>query len=115
MLYKATQNGDLLDILDDPQFVRETRCGRIVCCNEGSAQGVILSDDATIAHIADKSDFTEDYPTVTLTAIDREEFLDLAEMLGREVPPHIEDVAIYKTKLDDLTEAVLEMSEQVYV
>ena len=120
MYYKLLQNGQTVRIVERQSFLRwQDKNGMLVPCDAEYANG-ILGTDGVAYHV-------EGLPEIplagieTVQEIDRAEYIALADALGVEVEPKIEDVPILRTQLREQTErnefiedCLLEMSEAVY-
>ena len=119
MYYKIVI-GEEITLADHLDFIRELPNGTVVRCRQDNANGITL--DGTNYHADGLPAFpTAEYDTVTVEQITRAEYLSLADALGVDVAPSVEDVPILREKLaeqtersDMLEECLLEMSEIVY-
>ncbi len=119
MYYKIT-NGARITLADKLEYIRELPNGTVVRCRVDNANGITLN--GVNYHLDGCPAFPEgDYETVTATEISRTEYLALADALGVEVAPKVEDVPILREQVkaqternDMLEECLLEMSQEVY-
>lgn len=90
MSYKLLLNGDIVDAVKDPCFVRyDARLGLFLACQEEVAQGIAAHDGSTYWHLEGLSEFGVDgYETVSAAPVDREEAQAIMEALdaGKPVP-----------------------------
>ena len=90
MSYKLLLNGDIVDAVKDPCFVRyDTRLGLFLACKEEEAQGIAAHDGSTYWHLEGRSEFGVDgYETVSSVPVDREEAQAIMAALdaGKPVP-----------------------------
>ena len=120
MYYKLLQNGQVVRILERQCFLRwQEKHGMLVPCDEAYASG-ILGTDGVAYHV----DGLPEIPLAgieTVQEIDRAEYIALADALGVEIKPKIEDVPILRAQIkvqtarnDFLEDCLLEISEEVY-
>lgn len=119
MYYKIIHDEEIL-LADKLDTIREQANGAVVRCNPEHANGVTLNGENY--HVDGMPAFpTADYDTVTVEEVTRAEYLALADDLGVEVEPSVEDVPILREQLaeqternDMIEECLLEMSEIIY-
>ncbi|MBQ7545334.1 MAG: hypothetical protein IJT41_00010 [Clostridia bacterium] len=120
MYYKLLQNGQVVRVVERQSFLRwQEKHGMLVPCDEAYASG-ILGTDGVAYHV----DGLTEIPLAgieTVQEIDRAEYIALADALGVEIEPKIEDVPILRAQLqaqsernDFIEDCLLEMSEAVY-
>lgn len=119
MYYKITHGEEIL-LADKLDYICEQTNGMVVRCNSEHANGITL--DGENYHVDGLPAFpTAEYDTVTVEEISRAEYLALADELGVEVAPSVEDVPILREQLqaqaernEFIEDCLLEMSEAVY-
>ena len=98
MYYKIT-NGDEVMLADKLSYICELTNGTVVRCREDNANGITF--DGTNYHVDGLPAFpTAEYDTVTVEEVTRAEYLALADELGIEVAPSIEDGALALARAD---------------
>ena len=98
MYYKIVIGGELT-IADKLDFIRELPNGTVVRCRQDNANGITL--DGVNYHADGLPAFpTAEYDTVTVEEITRAEYLSLADILGVEVAPSVEDGALALARAD---------------
>lgn len=98
MYYKIT-NGEQIMIADHTHYIRELPNGTVIRCREENANGITL--DGINYHVDGLPAFpTAAYDTVTVEEITRAEYLSLADALGVEVAPSVEDGALALARAD---------------
>ena len=98
MYYKITID-DAIGIADRLNYIREQENGIIVRCRQDNANGITF--DGTNYHVDGLPAFpTAEYDTVTVEEITRAEYLALADELGVEVAPSVEDGALALARAD---------------
>ena len=99
MYYKLLQNGQAVRLVERQSFLRwQERHGMLVPCDAEYANG-ILGTDGVAYHV----DGLPEIPLAgieTVQEIDRAEYIALADALGVEIKPKIEDVPILRAKID---------------
>lgn len=83
MYYKVIQNQKVIDVLDSLRYVKYQLKHRILllCDNKAEAQGVLSSSGNTAYHTSEYLPFPcDDFPTVTLEEITKEEYESLARL-----------------------------------
>ena len=98
MHYKLLQNGQAVRIVERQCFLRwQEKHGMLVPCDESYASG-ILGTDGVAYHV----DGLPEIPlesVETVQEIDRAEYIAMADALGVEIEPKIEDVPIMRAKI----------------
>lgn len=98
MYYKILQNGQAVRIVEKQSFLRwQEKHGMLVPCDEAYASG-ILGTDGISYHV----DGLPEIPLAgieTVQEIDRAEYIALADALGVEIKPKIEDVPILRAQI----------------
>ena len=98
MYYKIVIGAQIV-LADKLEYIRELPNGTVVRCRLGNANGITL--DGTNYHADGLPAFpTAEYDTVTVEAITRAEYLALADALGTEVAPSVEDGALALARAD---------------
>ena len=98
MYYKIT-HGEQIVLADRLDYIRELPNGTVVRCKQDDANGVTLG--GVNYHVDGLPVFpTAEYDTVTVEAISRAAYLALADELGVEVAPSVEDGALALARAD---------------
>ena len=98
MYYKIVID-DQIRLADKLEFIRELPNGTVVRCREDKANGITL--DGTNYHADGLPAFpTAEYDTVTVEEITRAEYLSLADALGVDAAPSVEDGALALARAD---------------
>lgn len=98
MYYKITI-GSVVTLADTLHYIREQANGAVVRCREDQANGITL--DGVNYHVNGLPAFpTANYDTVTVEPVSRAEYLSLADALGLEAAPSIEDGALALARAD---------------
>ncbi|MBR5014261.1 MAG: hypothetical protein IKY16_06610 [Bacteroidales bacterium] len=87
--YKVIQSGKVIDVLQNPVFVKKSTRGHIISCDVSEASGVVSSDCSLIWHIAGKEVIPNtDWQDAELADIDEVEYKELYTLLdlGAEIP-----------------------------
>lgn len=72
--YKVVLNDKIIDVLENPTWVKQSKNGLIVLCDVSEATGIVSSDSETILHIEGKTPFSNtEYQDVILTDITEDE------------------------------------------
>lgn len=81
--YKFISNDKIIDVLEDPVWVKKSKNNLIVRCDVKEAMGVVSSDMSTILHIVGAQDFPEGtYDEVAVADITEDEYEELKILLG---------------------------------
>ena len=82
MYYKVIQNQKVIDVLDSLRYVKYQLKHRILLlCDMAEAQGVLSSKGNTAYHTSEYLPFPcDDFPTVTIEEITKEEYESLARL-----------------------------------
>lgn len=98
MYYKLLQNGQAVRIVERQSFLRwQDKHGMLVPCDEEYASGILGTDG-----VAYQVDGLPEIPLAgieTVQEIDRAEYIALADALGVEVKPKVEDVPILRAQI----------------
>ena len=98
MYYKIT-HGSVVTLAEKLDYIRERENGVVVRCRQDNANGITLN--GTNYHADSLPAFpTADFDTVTVEEITRAEYLALADELGIEVAPSVEDGALALARAD---------------
>ena len=98
MYYKITHGSEIMPA-DKLDYIRELSGGTVVRCKPDDANGITLG--GTNYHVDDLPAFpTAEYDTVTVEEISRAEYLALADALGVDVAPSVEDGALALARAD---------------
>ena len=98
MYYKIVV-GEQIVIADRIDYIRELPNGTVVRCKRDNANGITL--DGVNYHADGLPAFpTAAYTTVSVEAITRAEYLALADALGMEAAPSVEDGALALARAD---------------
>lgn len=87
--YKFISDGNIIDALENPVWIKQDSKGRIVRCDVQDAIGVLSSDMSTVYHIAGAKDFkNESFPEISVADITADEYEELKVLLnlGASVP-----------------------------
>jgi hypothetical protein len=99
MKYKIIQNNKVIDVVQNPRFVRFLSSGHIALTDKSSAHGVIGSDTKTIYSF----DLRQGYLKVSIEKINSEEFNRLQSLLNSE-----QSVSANESALAEAKKSVLE-------
>ena len=98
MYYKITHGSDIM-LAEKIDYIREKGNGTVIRCRQENANGITLNGENY--HVDGLPAFpTAEYDTVTVDAITRTEYLSLADALGVEVAPSVEDGALALARAD---------------
>lgn len=98
MYFKITHGSETY-VSDKLDCIREQANGAVVRCKPEHANGITLNGENY--HVDGLPAFpTADYDTVTVEEITRAEYLALADDLGVEVEPSVEDGALALARAD---------------
>ena len=98
MYYKIVI-GEQIVIADKLDYIRELPNGTVVRCKRENANGITLNGENY--HADGLPAFpTAEYDTATVEEITRAEYLSLADALGVEVAPSVEDGALALARAD---------------
>lgn len=78
MMYKIIQNNEVIDVVENPRFVRFLASGYIALTDKSSAQGIVSSDAQTLYSFTARRGYTK----VTIEEITKEEFSRLKSLLN---------------------------------
>lgn len=87
--YKVIESGKVIDVLQNPIFVKKSTRGHIISCDISEAAGVVSSDCNSIRHIAGRDEIPDtDWKDAELADIDETEYKELCTLLdlGAEIP-----------------------------
>lgn len=87
--YKFISNGNIIDALENPVWVKQDKKGNIVRCGIKEAMGVLSSDMSTVLHIAGAKEFSgETFTEISIADITANEYEELKILLnlGASVP-----------------------------
>lgn len=81
--FKVICDGNVIDVLDEPVWVRCSRKNRLIRCDVRDAMGVVASD-GEILHILGMAEFADGllYKDVAVADIDENEYEELKTLLG---------------------------------
>ena len=106
MFYKILKNNEIIDIQNKLIYVRKSRSGTIVCCSLSNANGIALEDG--IYHLNGLPEFPlGTYETVEANEITKNEYIELAQQLGIDVP---EAIPTQEERITALEDAMLEVA-----
>lgn len=82
--YKFISNDKIIDVLEDPVWVKQSVNNLIVRCDVKEAMGVVSSDMSTILHISGAKEFSDgnSYDEVSVADITVDEYEELKVLLG---------------------------------
>jgi hypothetical protein len=81
--YKFISDGNIIDAIEDPVWVKENSHNIIVRCDIREATGVVSSDMSSILHIAGTKDFSDDsYAEIAIADITKDEYEELKVLLN---------------------------------
>ena len=105
MFYKIIKDNQIIDIQKNLTYVRKSRSGTIVCCGLKNANGIALENG--IYHLNGLPEFPlGTYETVEADEITKNEYIELAQQLGIDVP---EAIPTQEERIAALEEAMLEV------
>lgn len=87
--YKVIESGKVVDVLQNPLFVKKSARGHIISCDVSEATGVVSSDCNLIRHIAGRDKVPDvNWRDAELVDIDETEYKELYTLLdlGAEIP-----------------------------
>lgn len=94
--YKFISNDKIVDVLEDPVWVKQSGNNLIIRCDVKEAMGVVSSDASTILHISGAKDFSDGdiHEEVSVADITADEYEELKVLLGlgADVPDNGDDV-----------------------
>lgn len=93
--YKFISDGNIIDALENPVWVKQDTKGNIVRCEIKEAMGVLSSDMSTVLHIAGAKEFSgETFTEISVADITDDEYEELSILLnlGAEVPDDNGDI-----------------------
>lgn len=99
-MYKIIYNGNVVDVVESPKFVRFLSFGHIALTNKGAAQGIVGSDGKTVYSFSAK--YSANHAVVSAVEIPVEEFKRLKDLLNSNEPANIESFALSKAKRDKI-------------
>jgi hypothetical protein len=103
-MYKIIQNNKVIDVVQNPRFVRFLTSGHIALTDKSSAQGIAGSNGSTLYSFKPR----QGYPNVTIQEITLEEFNSLQGLLNSGEEPAANKTALMQIK----QEAIECLSEQ---
>lgn len=80
--YKVVLGDKVIDVLEDPVWVRRSPRGRIVICGADDALGVVSSNSETVWHIAGTDALDDAMENVKVVDIEEREAKELQTLLG---------------------------------
>ncbi|MGN1218390.1 MAG: hypothetical protein ACI4TD_10520, partial [Phocaeicola sp.] len=87
--YKFISDGNIIDAVEAPVWVKQDKRGNVVRCDIKEAMGVLSSDMSTVLHIAGAKEFSgETFTEISVADITADEYEELKVLLnlGAEVP-----------------------------
>lgn len=87
--YKFISDGNIIDAVEAPVWIKQDKRGNIVRCDIKEAMGVLSSDMSTVLHIAGAKEFSgETFTEISVADITADEYEELKVLLnlGAEVP-----------------------------
>lgn len=103
MFYKLISNGDIIDVMQDPVWVKLNARGRIVRCEAKEAAGVVSADAETIYQIVGGKPLGGDYEAIGVADITETEYEELRILLdlgGRIV----DEIVIWPEESEEVVE-----------
>lgn len=93
--YKFISNGNIIDALENPVWIKQDKKGKIVRCDIKEAMGVLSSDMSTVLQIAGAKEFVgESFTEIAIADITENEYEELKILLnlGADVPDNEDGV-----------------------
>lgn len=100
MMYKIIHDGQTIDVVRNPNFLRFLSSGHIAITDKSSAQGIVGSDTTTIYSFVPLAD--SDILVVTIESINTKEFNRLNSLLNSKQKVSAFDRGLLKAKEDKI-------------
>lgn len=128
-MYKIIYENMIIDVIKKLKYCKYLqRANRTLLCDKTSANCIVSSDGSQVYHIVGTLAMPDNYKSVEIVEIDKEEYDYLCSLTIQENPipvdqhdDELDDPVVLKQKVSDLqnevemlTECILEMSTIIY-
>ena len=127
-MYKIIYQNMIIDVMNKIKYCKYVRiANRTLLCDKTSANCIVSSDGSQIYHIKNTEMIPENYKSVEIVEIDKEEYDYLCSLTVQEQPipvdldTSLDDPIVLKQKVIDLnkevailTECILELTNIIY-
>ena len=100
-MYKIISNNKIIDVVDQPKFIRFLPTGHVTFTDKANAQGLVGSDDVTLFSYAPVIGRTT--TVASIEKISESEFSRLSDLLNSSSPEEIKLAGARATKLEVLS------------